>query len=129
MSAAHGFFSLGGVIAGLGSFLIPVISSPLLHMVVVVILVFGINLFFKNQYVKEISEPAEKEPFSLKLFKPLFLLGLIGFISFASEGAIVDWSALYLKEITYAPRASVWCRFFDLFDYDDPRSIFGRWYQ
>jgi fucose permease len=30
MSAAHGFFSLGGILVGLGSFLIPVIGSPVL---------------------------------------------------------------------------------------------------
>ena len=45
----------------------------------------------------------EKEPFSLKLFKPLLLLGIIGFVSFGSEGAIIDWSGLYLKEMTMAP--------------------------
>ncbi|RNC91654.1 MAG: MFS transporter [Allomuricauda sp.] len=103
MSAAHGFFSLGGVAAGLGSFLIPIIGNPFLHMLFMVLLVFVANFYFKNQYVQILAEPEEKEPFSLKLFKPLFLLGLIGFISFASEGAVVDWSALYLKEVTPAP--------------------------
>ena len=103
MSATHGFFSLGGVVAGLGSFLIPVIANPLLHMGFIAVLVLLVNLYFKKQYVSKRSEPIEKEPFSLKLFKPLFFLGLIGFISFASEGAIVDWSALYLKEVTIAP--------------------------
>lgn len=105
MSAAHGFFSLGGVVAGLGSFLIPLIQNPLVHMVLIVIVVFAINLFFKNKYEHEVSASVEKESFSLKLFKPLFLLGLIGFVSFASEGAIVDWSALYLKEVTLAPES------------------------
>jgi fucose permease len=49
MSAAHGFFSLGGVIAGLGSFLIPWILNPFLHMVVAVVIVFCINLYFKRK--------------------------------------------------------------------------------
>lgn len=103
MSAAHGFFSLGGVVAGLGSFLIPFIGNPLLHMAIIGTLVLLINLYFKRYYVTMRAAPAEKESFSLKLFKPLFFLGLIGFISFASEGAVVDWSALYLKEVTLAP--------------------------
>ena len=103
MSAAHGFFSLGGVIAGVGSFLIPVLDNPILHMSTVAAIVVLVNLFFKKQYISIQSAPVEKEPFSLRLFKPLFFLGLIGFISFASEGAIVDWSALYLKEVTLAP--------------------------
>ncbi|GMN10463.1 MFS transporter [Croceitalea sp. MTPC9] len=103
MSAAHGFFSLGGILVGLGSFLIPFIGNPFLHMSVTVILVLSINLFLKKQYYHITAAPVEKEPFSLKLFKPLFLLGVIGFVSMGSEGAIIDWSALYLKEITLAP--------------------------
>lgn len=103
MSAAHGFFSLGGVFVGLGSFLIPTIDNPLVHIIFVAMIVFSINALLKNQYIEIETAPIEKEPFSLKLFKPLFLLGLIGFISFASEGAVVDWSALYLKEVTLAP--------------------------
>lgn len=103
MSAAHGFFSLGGVFVGLGSFLIPTIDNPLVHIIFVAMIVFSINALLKNQYIEIETAPIEKEPFSLKLFKPLFLLGLIGFISFASEGAVVDWSALYLKEVTVAP--------------------------
>lgn len=107
MSAAHGFFSLGGVIAGLGSFLIPVINNPVLHMGVTVTVVFLINLIFYKKYVHIESAPVEKEPFSLKLFKPLLLLGIISFVSMGSEGAIVDWSGLYLKEITLAPEAFI----------------------
>nr|WP_321414180.1 MFS transporter [uncultured Allomuricauda sp.] len=103
MSAAHGFFSLGGIIVGLGSFLIPVIGSPVLHMGITVVLVFGINFFLKKHYIHVVAAPVEKEPFSLKLFKPLLLLGIIGFVSFGSEGAIIDWSSLYLKEMTMAP--------------------------
>ncbi|TAI46784.1 MFS transporter [Flagellimonas allohymeniacidonis] len=107
MSAAHGFFSLGGVIAGLGSFLIPLFNNPPLHMLLTVILVFVVNLYFKRHYYHIKSAPIEKEPFSLKLFKPLLLLGLVGFVAMGSEGAIVDWSGLYLKEITLAPEALI----------------------
>lgn len=103
MSAAHGFFSLGGILVGLGSFLIPVIGSPVLHMGITVVLVFLINLYFRKHYINVVAAPVEKEPFSLKLFKPLLLLGIIGFVSYGSEGAIIDWSALYLKEMTMAP--------------------------
>jgi len=103
MSAAHGFFSLGGILVGLGSFLIPVIESPILHMGITVVLVFMVNLYFRKHYINVVAAPVEKEPFSLRLFKPLLLLGIIGFISYACEGAIVAWSALYLQEVTLAP--------------------------
>nr|WP_297785321.1 MFS transporter [uncultured Allomuricauda sp.] len=103
MSAAHGFFSLGGILVGLGSFLIPVIGNPVLHMGITVVLVFVINFFLKKHYIHIVAAPVEKEPFSFKLFKPLLLLGIIGFVSFGGEGAIIDWSSLYLKEMTKAP--------------------------
>mgnify|MGYP000317994532 CR=1 FL=1 len=103
MSASHGFFSLGGVLAGLGSFLIGPLNNPALHMGLAVILVFVVNLIFHGNYKKVSAAVAEKEPFSLKLFKPLLLLGLISFVSMGSEGAIIDWSGLYLKEISVAP--------------------------
>lgn len=103
MSAAHGFFSLGGVLAGLGSFAIGLIGSPALHMLGVILLVFAINLRFRKHYFDVTAAPVEKEGFSLKLFRPLFLLGLVSFIVMGGEGAIVDWSGLYLKEISEAP--------------------------
>ena len=103
MSAAHGFFSLGGILVGLGSFLIPIIGNPFMHMLFTTIFIFSINLFFKKHYYHIKAAPIEKEPFSFKLFKPLLILGIIGFVSMGSEGAIIDWSGLYLKEITLAP--------------------------
>ncbi|MER3373488.1 MAG: MFS transporter [Allomuricauda sp.] len=103
MSAAHGFFSLGGVLVGLGSFLIPILDNPVLHMGITVAIVFIVNLIFYKNYLHIVAAPVEKEPFSIKLFKPLLLLGIIGFVAMGSEGAIIDWSGLYLKEVTLAP--------------------------
>ncbi|MFD0799356.1 MFS transporter [Maribacter chungangensis] len=105
MSASHGFFSLGGVLAGIGSFLIGPIGNPVLHMGLAVALVLAVNLVFYTKYVGVTAELLASEGFSLKLFKPLLLLGLISFLAMGSEGAIVDWSGLYLKEISIAPEA------------------------
>ena len=105
MAASHGFFSLGGVLAGLGSFLIGPLSNPVLHMSIAVLLVLLVNFKFRKHYFSEIAEEIENEPFSFGLLKPLLLLGLISFLAMGSEGAIVDWSGLYLKEIALAPEA------------------------
>jgi len=107
MSASHGFFSLGGVIAGLGSFLIFTINNPALHMLYAVILVFIVNYIFRKHYIHMVAAPVEKEPFSLKLFKPLLVLGIISFVVMGGEGAIVDWSGLYLQEISMAPETLI----------------------
>ena len=107
MSAAHGFFSLGGILVGFSSFLIPIIGNPPLHMAIVVVLVLIVNLMLRRHYYHIVAAPVEKEPFSFKLFKPLFLLGIIGFVSMGSEGAIIDWSGLYLKEVALAPEVLI----------------------
>lgn len=103
MSASHGFFSLGGVLAGLGSFFIILLGNPVLHMVIAIVLVLMVNFLLHRNYKDIRAAPIEKETFSLKVFKPLLLLGLISFVSMGSEGAIVDWSGLYLKEVSLAP--------------------------
>ncbi len=105
MSAAHGFFSLGGVLAGLGSFLIVFFGNPALHMTLVVAAVLIINYLLHKNYFHITAAPVEKEPFSLKLFKPLLVIGIVSFMVMGGEGAIVDWSGLFLKEISLAPEA------------------------
>ncbi len=107
MSASHGFFSLGGVIAGLGSFLILAFGNRMLHMLLAIALVFGINFIFHKRYKHIVAAPIEKEPFSLRNFKPLLLLGVVSFVIMGSEGAIVDWSGLFLKEVSMAPEV-IW---------------------
>lgn len=105
MSASHGFFSLGGVLAGMGSFLIPVLDNRVVHMAIAIIIVLIVNLFFFRQYKGIVAAPIEKNTFSFKNFKPLLLLGFFSFVVMGSEGAIVDWSGLFLKEISLAPEA------------------------
>ena len=107
MSASHGFFSLGGVLAGLGSFLIITINNPALHMFYAVMLVLLVNWAFHKHYKHIVAAAVEKEAFSLKLFRPLLVLGIISFIVMGGEGAIVDWSGLYLQEISKAPEALI----------------------
>lgn len=103
MSAAHGFYSLGGVLAGLGSFLIPFVNNPALHMALAAVIVLFMNYVFHKNYKNIKAAPIEKAPFSLKNFRPLLLLGLISFICMGSEGAVVDWSGLFLKDVSLAP--------------------------
>jgi fucose permease len=105
MSASHGFFSLGGVFAGLGSFLIPFLENRGLHMLFAVLLVLTVNFMFYRRYHKVVAAPIEKEGFSFRNFKPLMLIGLVSFVIMGSEGAIVDWSGLFLKEVSLAPEA------------------------
>jgi len=103
MSANHGFFSLGGFIgAGIGGFFLSETVIPLYHLLIVVIILFILNLLLVKFYFRISSNNDEEHSFQFKNFKPLLALALIAFFVMASEGAIVDWSALYLEKVSLA---------------------------
>src|SRR5690606_36644259 len=49
------------------------------------------------------TNPAEKKSFSVKLDRLLRSLGVIGFCSMATEGAMFDWSGVYFHDIVKVP--------------------------
>ena len=101
MSANHGFFSLGGFIgAGIGGFFLSETVIPLNHLLIVVSILFILNILLVKFYYTVSSKINEEHSFQLKNFKPLLVLALIAFFVMASEGAIVDWSALYLEKVS-----------------------------
>lgn len=102
MSAAHGFFSLGGAIgATLGSFLLSIFTKPAHHMLFMVFFVIVTNILLAKHYYKIIEKTIakEKKEYHFKALKPLFIIAFIAFVIMSSEGAIEHWSALYLKEV------------------------------
>ncbi|SHJ58610.1 MFS transporter [Aquimarina spongiae] len=103
MSANHGFFSLGGMVsAGIGTFFLTSITYPLYHVLVVVGIMIIVNALLVRNYIHIVSKEVEELSFNIRHFIPLFGLILIGFCVMASEGAIVDWSALYLEKVSKA---------------------------
>lgn len=101
MSANHGFFSLGGFIgAGLGGLFLSKDILPLYHLLVVIAIMLVLNLLFIKNYIDITSKKIDEINFSFKNLKPLLALVIIGFFVMASEGAIVDWSALYLNDVS-----------------------------
>jgi fucose permease len=108
MSANHGFFSLGGFVgAGVGSFFLSETVVPMYHVFIVVTVLFILNLVFVKSYFNIKINEGDTQSFKLRNFKPLLVLALIAFFIMASEGAIVDWSALYLEKVSLAKVAWV----------------------
>ena len=99
MAAMHGFFSLGGVAAGLGTFLIPILNAPVIHSLLIVVLITIPNYSLSKHYESVTAEVTKGSKRSSNALKPLILLGFISLVAMGSEGAIVDWSGLYLEEI------------------------------
>lgn len=111
MSSLHGLFSLGGLFGSLGlGFLIKMGLQPQIAAITISILLCVIVL---TQY-KHLFNAAQEHNFQLPkeddkqattsnkklLFNGAVLfLGLLCFASFLSEGAMLDWSAVFLKDL------------------------------
>ena len=104
MSGFHGLFSAGGMAGAAGvSLLLWAGASPLLATIIVVLLILGLLLASARHllpYGSTSGSPAFVWPRGLVLF-----IGLLCFILFLSEGAMLDWSAVFLTTIRHVDAA------------------------
>ncbi|KRP41679.1 Fucose permease [Pseudomonas libanensis] len=96
MSGFHGLFSLGGIVGAAGvSGLLGLGLSPL-QATLVVVIIMAVALFKAAPhllpYGSESSGPAFAVPHGVVLF-----IGCLCFIVFLAEGAVLDWSAVFLS--------------------------------
>lgn len=103
MSSNHGFFSLGGMIgAGIGTLFLPFITNFINYVIILVGLCILINVLLLRNYINIKADQIEDMSFNVKYLIPLLGFSIIGFCIMSAEGAIVDWSALYLEKISKA---------------------------
>jgi hypothetical protein len=105
MSRFHAMFSIGGIAgAALGGLIASQSITPRIHLpaAALLILVFAAAT---GPYLME-TRPDARTPSirpSLQNLPPaLLVLSAIGFCIFLSEGAIADWTAIYLKQVLNA---------------------------
>ncbi|MBK5414341.1 MFS transporter [Pseudomonas sp. TH31] len=95
MSGFHGLFSLGGIVGAAGvSALLGLGVSPFgATLVVIVLLIVALLKAVPHllPYGSESSGPAFAVPHGIVLF-----IGVMCFIVFLTEGAVLDWSAVFL---------------------------------
>ena len=102
MSRSHAFWSIGGMIgAATGSFFAVLLHNPILHISILVAIILIIHLRFKSFYYNRKGEVVQQEKRHKKNLKPLYAIAVIGLVTMVSEGAIADWSALYMKKIIF----------------------------
>ena len=100
MTGSHGFWSMGGIVgSSTGSFVAGLVKMPILHITILISLLIGLQLFLKKEYIHIRSEHFEKQKHSKFPIRPLLAIASISLIMMISEGAIADWSALYLKKV------------------------------
>jgi MFS family permease len=105
MSRFHAMFSLGGIIgSAAGGWIASGGIPPGIHFVVATILILGcIAIARRLMTDTNESEPQERAHFAFR--RPpaaLLALSIIGFCIFLSEGAIADWTAVYLRQVLNA---------------------------
>jgi predicted MFS family arabinose efflux permease len=106
MSRFHAMFSLGGIVgAGIGALIAHVGIAAPVHLTAAAALILAFSLS-TAPLLQEATTPAPsttKARFRVRdLSVPLLALSVIGFCIFLSEGAIADWTAVYLKQILHA---------------------------
>jgi len=107
MTSFHGAWSTAGFAgAALGLVMMSQSVSPYVHFWIIASLVF-ITIVFAQKYLipGRIAGPAKKKRFFSRPDGVLVQLGIIGFCSMASEGAMFDWSGVYFKQVVHAPES------------------------
>jgi MFS family permease len=104
MSGSHGFWSIGGAIgASGGSLMAAWIDNPVIHAVIVILIVISLQTWLRKYYYQRKGEIHERGKKRFRNMKPLIVIAIVGLIFMVAEGAIADWSALYLKKIVLTP--------------------------
>lgn len=112
MASFHGGWSLAGFTGALIGLVMINLNVPVFwHFVTIIVIVWAtvwINYPFLVRTAP--ATTSDNEPRRKFFNKPdtiLFQLGIIGFCSMASEGAMFDWSGIYFKDVVKAPASLV----------------------
>lgn len=113
MSSLHGQFSVGGLFGALGlGFLMKLGLNPVYAIISIAVLIILITLTqYKNlfplateqQAIARFSAPDDRATAGSQRFNWLqgsvLFLGIMCFAIFLAEGAVLDWSAIFLRDI------------------------------
>lgn len=105
MSSFHGAWSIAGFTGALIGLLMMNLSINTFYHFLFVYGLIVINWFINSKFILN-SVPAkqtEKKSLFSKPESTLMQLGVIGFLSMATEGALFDWSGVYFQDIVKAP--------------------------
>lgn len=108
MTSFHGAWSIAGFTGALVGLLTMNLGlDTLSHFLIILAFVTANTLINQRYLVPGKSPQKEKRSFFSKPEGSLLQLGIIGFFSMATEGAMFDWSGVYFKEIVHAPEKFV----------------------
>ncbi|WP_421856500.1 MFS transporter [Oricola sp.] len=108
MSSYHGFWSLGGVVGGLSGGAMIVWLGEFGHSLVVSLITLAIVVAAWPFFMDDREHPPEGDAGTRRMAElprrpGIYILGIATMLAFASEGTVIDWSALFLKNEQSAP--------------------------
>jgi predicted MFS family arabinose efflux permease len=100
MSGFHGLFSVGGI-AGAGgvSLLLWCGASPLMAAIIADLIILGVLAWSGRDLLPYGSAAERASSFFIWPHGVVLAIGLLCFICFLAEGAVLDWSALFLTSV------------------------------
>jgi MFS family permease len=98
MSSSHGFWSLGGFVGGSTGGLMIVNWGHLAHAVIVTIAAGIITAVAIRHLVADPPVAQQHRKFTLPRRPGIYVIGVMALLFMNSEGAILDWGALYLNQ-------------------------------
>ncbi len=99
MSSFHGMYSAGGIGGSLvGGALAALGMSPRLHLFLVGLVLGLFGGYVSRWLVRESPADEKQGPIFVRPSRALLALGVIAFCALLNEGAMSDWSAVYLRE-------------------------------
>jgi MFS family permease len=108
MTSFHGVWSTAGFTgAAIGLLMMGQYVSPYIHFWIIAGLVIMTVMFTQKYLQSGRAAATEKKSFFSKPDAMLVQLGIIGFFSMASEGAMFDWSGVYFQQIVNAPKSLI----------------------
>ena len=99
MSSCHGFWSLGGLMGAVsGGYIIQSFGSAV-QAVITIVFAVGLLIYTWQQIIsKVITHKTNRQPIQFPRTLLPWLIGIVALFAAMPEGAVIDWSALYLRQ-------------------------------
>ena len=104
MSSLHGLYSVGGLVgSAFGALMAFLGIGTLAHFLAAALVLGALALLASSRLQTEGAKDLERGPTFALPTRAVLGLGLVAFCVLLGEGAIADWSAVYLREIGAGP--------------------------
>lgn len=109
MTTFHGGWSMAGFTGALIGMITLQFNMTTTHHFLLIVVLILINTFINVKFLipQDIQPDEDKAQTKFKPDQYLIQLGIIGFFSMATEGAMFDWTGVYFKKIVEAPEKLV----------------------